>query len=96
MNKHNKNIMDKYKIYNIDTNIMSRQRRGIEHHPKSLLLMDNLKILDFEIADDFFHWRLSNNGENIEILLYELDMFFELEDTIQDEIEEIYRNKDYV
>ncbi len=93
MNKHNKNIMNKYKKYNIDTNIMSRQRKGIEHHPKSLLLMDHLKTLDFEIADDYFHWRLSANGENVEILLYEMDMFFELEDVIQDEVESMYNKE---
>jgi hypothetical protein len=89
MNRHNENILDKCKKYNINTDINYRWEHGIEHHSKSLILMDHLQIIDFEFADDSFCFKIGGDGDNGETLMYEMDIFFELEDAIQDEVEEI-------
>jgi len=53
---------------------------GIDHHPKSMRIMDFLKQIDFNDYDDHFCWKTGGNGDNGETLLYQLDTFFELLD----------------
>jgi hypothetical protein len=57
-----------------------RWSKGIEHHPKSLKLMQHLIELDFAFNSDYFCFKMGGDGDSGEILMYLMDMFFELED----------------
>ena len=53
---------------------------GAAHHPISERLMDFLLSHDFLDYDDYFGWKVGGDGDNGEILMYQLDAFFELMD----------------
>ena len=55
-----------------------RWEAGIEHHPKSQRLMVFLKEHDFQDYGDYFCWKTGGDGDNGEVLMYQLDAFFEL------------------
>jgi len=56
----------------------NRWEDDIDHHPMSERLMAFLKDHDFQDYDDFFCWKSGGDGDNGEVLMYEMDAFFEL------------------
>lgn len=59
---------------------IDRWNNGIAHHPKSLDLMRFLKEHDINDYDDYFNWKLGGDGDNGEILMYQMDAYFEMKD----------------
>lgn len=57
-----------------------RWPEGIKHHPKSKRLFQFLMDYDFEQYQDCFCWKRGGDGDNGEILMYQLDAFFEMLD----------------
>lgn len=55
---------------------------GIPHHPMSLRLMKFLDDHDFKDYGDYFCWKVGGDGDNGETLMYQMDAFFELQDTL--------------
>ncbi len=62
---------------------------GLDHHPKSIELMYFLEKHDFNNYSNYFEWKIGDNdGEvllneellNGEILMYEMDAYFEQKD----------------
>lgn len=80
-----KDLVEQYKRFNINTDFNNRWERGIPHHPKSMKLMNHIEMLDFNFASDYFDWNTGGDGDNGEVLLYELDCYFELQDAIAEE-----------
>lgn len=62
-----------------DKNI-DRWGSGINHHPKSLELMKFISEIDFNNYGDYFCWKSGGDGDNGEILMYQMDAFFEAKD----------------
>ncbi len=56
---------------------IDRWSNGIEHHPKSIQLMNFLKEHDFKDYNDYFCWKTGGDGDNGEALMYQMDAFFE-------------------
>ena len=42
--------------------------------------MEHIVALDFELNNDYFCWKTGGDGDNGEILMYLLDIFFEMKD----------------
>ena len=59
---------------------LDRWGDGIEHHPKSVKLMEFLAELDFKVYGDHFCWKLGGDGDNGEALMFQMDAYFEAED----------------
>ena len=60
---------------------LTQKRMGeqnVPHHPMSERLMAFLSDHDFYDYDDFFCWECGGVGDNGEILMDEMDAFFEL------------------
>jgi hypothetical protein len=53
---------------------------GIDHHPKSIELMEFLKEVDWVAYGGYFDWRTGGDGDNGETLMYQMDAFFESKD----------------
>jgi hypothetical protein len=72
-------------LYEIAKNLKiipkDRWENSIPHHPKSKQLMEFLKLHDYNDYDDYFGWKSGGDDDNGEILMYQLDAFFELMDT---------------
>lgn len=79
--------VDIYKQYGVNTDIEYRWENGIPHHPKSLELMKSLMSIDSSFGDDYFCWSVGGDGDNGEHMLYEMDIYFELQDKLNDEKE---------
>jgi len=77
-----KEILDLYKKYNVDLEI-DAWSEGIDHHPKSIELMEHLMVIDWHYFGDCFCWKKGGDGDNGETLMYELDFYFELQDKIK-------------
>lgn len=60
--------------------VKDRWGEGIPHHPKSIELMSFLAEHDFQDCDDYFCWKIGGDGDNGEILMYEMDAYFEQKD----------------
>lgn len=73
-------ILDEYEKHGINTDINDRWEKGIDHHPDSEKLLKHLMAIDFELCDDYFCWKKGGDGDNGETLMYQLDMYFELQD----------------
>ena len=67
---------------NIEYDINTRWENGWEHHPKSLEFMNSLARIDFAFGDDYFCWKVGGDGDNGEILMYEMDIHFEEQDIL--------------
>ena len=39
--------------------------------------MNRLMEIDYKYNDDFFCWKIGGDGDNGELLMYELDIYFE-------------------
>ena len=55
-----------------------------EHHPNSVRLMKFLEEIDFSEFNDFFCWKSGGDGDNGEILMHQLDAFFDFLDNTND------------
>lgn len=64
----------------VETDINKRWEQGVPHHPRSKELMRHLANIDIRYCNDYFCWKCGGDGDNGEILMYELDIIFELED----------------
>jgi hypothetical protein len=60
-----------------------RWGEGIEHHDNSIRLMDFLADHDRNDYGDCFFWKRGGDGDNGEMLMYQLDAYFELMDAIK-------------
>lgn len=57
-----------------------RFEEGIPHHPESIRLMAFLQQHDFIDYNDFFGWKIGGDGDNGEVLMWQMDAYFELVD----------------
>ena len=57
-----------------------RWEEGCNHHPSAEKFASDLEAIDWIYNDDYFHWKFGGDGDNGEILLYALDILFELYD----------------
>jgi hypothetical protein len=61
----------------VEKNVNKRWEEGIPHHPKSIELMNSLSEIDSNYCDNYFDWKMGGDGDNGEILMYQLDIYFE-------------------
>lgn len=61
-----------------------RWEHGIEHDPRSVLLLESIADLDSQLNSDHFCWKWGGDGDNGEILMYLLDIFFYIQDQTQE------------
>lgn len=54
-----------------------RWEAGIAHHPMSIRLMGFIQEHDFKDHGDCFCWEIGGDGDNGEMLMYQMDSFFE-------------------
>jgi hypothetical protein len=64
----------------IERDINKRWEQGIDHHPKSLELFKALAEIDLTAGNDYFCWKSGGDGDNGEMLMYEMDIYFECQD----------------
>ena len=64
----------------VETDTNERWRRGIPHHPESKRIFAILAEADFKHTNDYFRWKSGGDGDNGEILMYALDVYFDLKD----------------
>jgi hypothetical protein len=57
---------------------------GHDHHPESVRLMEFLKDHDFHDYGMCFDWQTGGDGDNGETLMYQMDAYFELRDTMKE------------
>lgn len=81
MNKHN--ILDQAEEFGVETDINKRWEEGTDHHPESIKLMDALSYIDFNCCNDYFDWNTGGDGDNGETLMYEMDIYFEVQDALR-------------
>ena len=62
-----------------------RWEEDIDHHPKSIELMEFLERHDIDDYDDSFDWDIGGDGDNGETLMYEMDAYFEQKDMDEEE-----------
>ena len=65
---------------NLGLTAINRWEDGVDHHPKSEELMEFLSTHDFNDYNDYFYWKTGGDGDNGEVLMYQLDAFFEMKD----------------
>lgn len=58
----------------------NRWEEGIEHHPMSERLVRFLVEHDFRDYGDYFCFKVGGDGDNGEVLMYQMDAFFEMLD----------------
>jgi len=61
------------------TNI-DRWGDGVDHHPKSVEIIEFLMEHDFNDYGDYFCWKFGGDGDNGETLAFQLDAYFEQKD----------------
>jgi hypothetical protein len=66
----------------IEYDINKRWEAGTPHHPESVRLFERLAQIDWH-GKDYFHWKTGGDGDNGEILMYQLDILFEERDAVQ-------------
>ena len=59
---------------------IDRWEAGIPHHEKSEALVRDLAKIDTLYFGNYFDLKTGGDGDNGEVLMYMLDLFFELED----------------
>ena len=64
----------------VETNITKRWEQGIHHHKKSKEIMKILEDMDLKYGNDYFGWKTGGDGDNGEHLMYEMDIYFEMQD----------------
>ena len=71
-------VAAKYPGINLDIN--DRWENGVDHHPRSIELMDKIAELDTYFMSDMFCWKTGGDGDNGEALMFLMDIIFEYED----------------
>ncbi len=74
-----KKLVGRLDAAGIDATI-DRWSEGVDHHPKSGALMRDLSAIDWIFFNDYFRWKFGGDGGNGEILMYMLDVLFDLYD----------------
>jgi hypothetical protein len=64
----------------VEYDVNKRWESGTPHHPKSLALMDRVKELDYDAIEGYFDFKTGGDGDNGEMLMYLLDIYFEEND----------------
>lgn len=68
------------RVPGIEYNPNERWKQSIPHHPKSVALFKRIEYLDFHLSGDYFCWKSGGDGDNGEMLMYEMDIYFEEQD----------------
>jgi hypothetical protein len=71
-------MSDYKKAKKIGLTDLNRWEDGIDHHPMSERLMSFLEEHDYNDYGDYFCWKTGGDGDNGEILMYQMDAFFEM------------------
>lgn len=50
------------------------------HDPRSIKLFNTISSIDFNEFDDYFSWNSGEDGDNGEVLMNQLDLYFQRED----------------
>ena len=82
MNTHKDKIIEEAKKCGVETDINKRWEKGIQHHQKSVEIVESLVDIDLELCDDYFCWKVGGDGDNGETLMYEMDIYFETLDKL--------------
>lgn len=61
----------------VERDINKRWEEGIEHHSKSIELFKILAYIDFKYCGDSLCWKSGGDGDNGEMLMNALDIYFE-------------------
>jgi hypothetical protein len=56
-----------------------------EHDPRSYEIFREIEDIDFNEFNDYFCWKSGGDGDNGEVLLTELDIYFERKDAAERE-----------
>lgn len=59
----------------VERDINKRWEQGLDHHSKSISLFKALEKVDLN-----YGWKSGGDGDNGELLMYQLDIIFECED----------------
>ena len=59
----------------VERDINKRWEQSLDHHPKSISLFKALEKVDLKHG-----WKSGGDGDNGEMLMYQLDIIFECED----------------
>jgi len=62
---------------------IDRWEEGVAHHPMSMRLMKFLEEHDYNDYNDHFCWKTGGDGDNGEMLMFEIDAFFEMIDLMK-------------
>lgn len=60
--------------------ITERWEQGVPHDPRSEAIYTGIAKIDFEECSDSFCFKSGGDGDNGEMLMYLLDVYFERED----------------
>lgn len=71
---------DYEKAFDLGLPQISRWEEGVPHHHMSIRLMKFLQESDYKDYEDHFGWKVGGDGDNGETLMYQMDVFFELQD----------------
>ena len=72
-------LLERLKKAGIDGDL-DRWSEGIDHHKRSESLARDLAEIDWMFYGDWFGFKFGGDGDNGEILMYELDVLFALYD----------------
>lgn len=61
--------------------VKNRWELGIEHHPKAVEIVNFLSVLDYEVFNDSFCWKMGGDGDNGEALAEQLSIYFEYQES---------------
>ena len=64
----------------VERDINRRWEQGADHHHKSKEMFNFLSEFDFKECADYFCWKSGGDGDNGETMMYQMDVFFELQD----------------
>lgn len=62
--------------------VSERWERGVPHDPRSTEIAKAVADIDFTQNDDCFGFKFGGDGDNGEMLLYLLDVYFERKDAV--------------
>jgi hypothetical protein len=65
----------------VEKDIGKRWERGTPHHPKSIELFKAIADIDFRYCGDSLCWKSGGDGDNGEMLMYALDIYFECQES---------------
>ena len=65
----------------VEKDIDKRWEDGTPHHPKSIELFKTLADIDLRYCNDSLCWKSGGDGDNGEMLMYALDIYFECQES---------------